>query len=239
MNSNAQPFPTPPPPPPRIWTTLDLINWTKAFFEKKGIEHPRLEAELLLAEVLGCARIRLYVDFEKPIEAEKLARYREFVKRRGEKREPLQYILGHTQFIDLKITVTPATLIPRPETEILAAWAVDRVKEMLAAMPAETPAVPVRVLDLCTGSGCVALYVASKIPGAHVVATDLSKDALTQAAENARTLKLDSRIVFLEGDLFKALKDSYENTVFDLIVANPPYIDENERATLQPGSPRF
>src|SRR6266568_3066821 len=105
MNSKIQQIPPPTPQQPRTWTSLDLINWTKAFFEKKGIESARLEAELLLASVLGCPRIRLYVDFEKPVPAEKLAIFREHVKRRGETREPLQYILGNTDFIDLKITV--------------------------------------------------------------------------------------------------------------------------------------
>ncbi|HLX60968.1 MAG TPA: HemK/PrmC family methyltransferase [Planctomycetota bacterium] len=273
----------------RIWTTLDLITWTRSYFEKKGIEHARLEAELLLAEVLGCARIRLYVDFEKPVGAEQLARFREYVKRRGETREPLQYILGHTQFLDLKIKVTPAALIPRPETEILAVWAVERALEMSAAVSAtaclsrsagegnvaagtaasETPSkttieeqpplvfrprtkVPkstgagVSVLELCTGSGCIALYMASKLSEAHIVATDISKEALDLARENATALKLDARVEFLNGDLFGALSNAGgppapQNAgcppapqLFDLIVANPPYVDEASKPALQP-----
>ncbi len=241
MNANSPPPPES-APPPRIWTPLDLINWTKSFFEKKGLESPRLEAELLLAEVLGCARIRLYVDFEKPVDAAALAKFRDFVKRRGEKREPLQYIVGHTQFVDLKIKVTPAALIPRPETEILAVWAVDRAMEIATGTPHKPDpldtlaqsAQPVRVLDLCTGTGCVALYVASKIPSARMIATDISKEALALAAENALALKQDARVVFLQGDLFAALNESAETEPFDIIVANPPYVDENSRAALQP-----
>jgi release factor glutamine methyltransferase len=232
MNANPPPVPEPPPAPdpaPRVWTTLDLINWTKGFFEKKGLDHPRLEAELLLCEALGCPRIRLYVDFEKPVSADHLATFRDFVKRRGEKREPLQYIVGHTQFIDLQIKVTPAALIPRPETEILAVWAVDRLKEAHA----KSSSVP-RVLDLCTGTGCVALYSASKIPDATVIATDISTAALTLARENAVALKLDARVEFLEGDLFGALNESHKSDGFDVIVTNPPYIDETTRTTLQP-----
>jgi release factor glutamine methyltransferase len=225
MNPKIQHVPAPPAPAARVWTTLDLIQWTKAFFEKKGIEQPRLEAELLLAEALGCERIRLYVDFEKPVEAEKLARFREFVRRRSENREPLQYILGHAQFIDLKIKVSPAALIPRPETELLAVWGVEKAQKIEAGA---------RVLELCTGTGCMALYVASMAANATVAATDISAEALALAAENARALKLESRVTFLMGDLFGALDGLAQKEPFDLILANPPYIDQQTEAGLQP-----
>jgi release factor glutamine methyltransferase len=222
MNSKIHPVPPPPAPTPRVWTTLDLLNWTKPFFEKKGISPALLEAQLLLAEALKCERMRLYTDFEKPIGAEQLATFRDFVRRRADLREPSQYILGHTQFIDLKLKVSPSVLIPRPETELLALWAVARAKEAGDA--------PV-VLDLCTGSGCLALYVASKVPGARVVATDISPEALALARENAAALKLSERVEFLAGDLFAALSDGLQ---FDVLVTNPPYIDEAGRADLQP-----
>jgi len=205
-----------------VWTTLDLLNWTKPFFEKKGIPSALLEAQLLLAEALHCERMRLYTDFEKPVSAENLAAFREFVRRRADLREPSQYILGHTQFIDLKLNVTRAALIPRPETELLALWAVTRAKEA-----GEAPV----VLDLCTGTGCLALYVASKVPGARVIATDLSPDALALARGNAAALKLTERVEFRPGDLFAALSDGLQ---FDVLVTNPPYIDEATRAELQP-----
>jgi len=223
MNVKIQKVSPPDPQPPRIWTSLDLINWTKSYFEKKGIEQPRLEAELLLSDVLGCPRIRLYADFEKPVSAEHLARFREFVKRRGETREPLQYIVGHTQFLELKIKVTPAALIPRPETEILAMWAVDRAKEFGDSA---------RIIDLCAGTGCIALHVASKLSSAEIFATDLSQEALSLAKENAATLKLNDRITFLQGDLFEALASSKSKS--NVIVSNPPYVDEAGKATLQP-----
>lgn len=225
MNSKIQKVPEPPPPQPRIWTSLDLIKWTTDFFKKKGIDSARLEAEILLSEVLGCPRIRLYVDFEKPVPQEKLAVFREFVKRRGETREPLQYIVGYTQFIDLKINVSRATLIPRPETEILAVWATERAKDIQGDS--------LRALDLCTGSGCLALYLASKEPRALLVATDLSAEALALAAENAAALNLAERVAFKQGDLFAALGADIKNSL-DLIVANPPYIDPASKATLQP-----
>ncbi len=226
--SKIQPIPPPSPPSPRVWTSLDLINWTKEFFAKKGIESPRLEAELLLAEVLGVPRIRLYVDFEKPVAPEKLATFREYVKRRGDNREPLQYILGCADFIGLRLKLTPAVLIPRPETELLAVWGAERLAE--AARP-EAPAPA--ALDLCTGSGCLALYLASKQAAAHVHATDISAPALDVARENAKTLQLDARVTFHAGDLFAALPAELRGA-FDLLVANPPYIDPALRATLAP-----
>ena len=223
--SQIQNVPPPQPPQPRVWTSLELINWTKAHFEKKGLESPRLEAELLLAAALGCPRIRLYVDFEKPVPADKLAVFRDYVKRRAETREPLQYILGQTDFIDLKIKVTRAALIPRPETEILALWAVEKAK----AVAGES----VTVVDLCTGTGCVALYIALKEPRAKIVATDISADALALARENATAAQLDARVTFAAGDLFAALPPELKGAI-DVLVANPPYIDPADRATLQP-----
>lgn len=254
MHAKIQKIPPPEPPAPRVWTSLDLIKWTTSYFDKKGIASPRLEAELLLADVLDCPRIRLYVDFEKAVPPEKLATYREFVKRRAEAREPLQYILGHSQFIDLWLKVSPAVLIPRPETEILALWAVERLKERVpppsppppppadATAQTETPVPPqssaplppsLHALDLCTGSGCLALYMASKVPQASVIATDISAAALALAAENAATLKLAERVVFRQGDLFGALQAEEKGT-FDVAVANPPYVDPAVSATLAP-----
>src|SRR5579862_609473 len=122
MNSKIQSVPPPPPPAPRVWTTLDLLNWTKPFFEKKGIPSALFEAQLLLAAACQCERMSLYTNFEKPVSAEHLATFREYVRRRADLREPSQYIIGNTQFIDLKLKVTPAVLIPRPETENLALW---------------------------------------------------------------------------------------------------------------------
>jgi release factor glutamine methyltransferase len=222
-----------PPPeqaPARVWTPLDVIKWTAAFFARKGIESPRLEAELLLADVLQCPRIQLYVGFENPVGQEHLAKFREYVKRRGEAREPLQYILGWAQFCDVRLKVTPAVLIPRPETEVLAAWAVERLQASSLQPPASS-----LVLDLCTGSGCLALYVASKVANARVVATDISAEALAVAAENARTLKLEERVAFHQGDLFAALPTSgLQPPAFDLLVANPPYVDQAAREMLPP-----
>jgi release factor glutamine methyltransferase len=263
--SKIQKVPPPNPPAPRVWTSLDLINWTKDYFAKKEIPSPRLEAELLLSEALGCPRIKLYVDFEKAVAPEQLAKFREWVKRRAESREPAQYIVGHSQFIDLKLKVNKSVLIPRPETEVLAVWALDRAREALPPIPAsvpakqdppveglaktevaapapviptpsdvvEPPAVQLSVLDLCTGSGCVGLYLASKEQRLRVDATDISADALAVAAENVQSLKLENRVTLHRGDLFAALPVKNRGS-YDLIVANPPYIDPAAKATLQP-----
>lgn len=222
---------------PRVWTPLDLIQWTAKFFEKKGVDAPRLQAELLLAEVLGWTRVQLYTRFEEPVPEGPLARFRDFVARRGEKREPLQYILGHTDFVGLEIRVTPAVLIPRPETEELAVAASaflaarssrEGKGEGESAEPRETKA-----LDLGTGSGCIALALAKKCPAARVTAVDTSGDALAVARENAEALSLAERIEFLCGDLFAPLNDALRGG-FDAIVSNPPYIDPALRETLQP-----
>ena len=223
--SKIQNIPAPVPPQPRVWTSLELINWTKSFFEKKGLESPRLETELLLAAALGCPRIKLYVDFEKPVPSDKLALFREYVKRRADTREPVQYIIGNTDFIDIKLKVSKSALIPRPETEALAVWAVDKAKAVAGDS--------VRVVDLCTGTGCVALYVASKEPRAALIATDLSPEALALAAENAAALKLEGRVNFRAGDLFAALPDEHKGAI-DVLTANPPYVDPADKDTLAP-----
>jgi len=209
----------------RLWTTLDLIRWTKDFFERKGLPSPRLEAELLLAEVLGCERIRLYVDFQKPVGAEALARFREWVRRRGEGREPFQYIAGRAQFLDLKLRVTPAVLIPRPETEELAQWAIAAAREI----PGET----LHALDLCTGSGCLALALAAHEPRARVTAADCSAAALAIARENAAAVGLSERVTLIEGDLFAPLPETGRGA-FDLLIANPPYVAPELKDTLAP-----
>jgi release factor glutamine methyltransferase len=215
-----------PTAPRRIWTTLDLLKWTREFFARKGIESPRLEAELLLAGAVGCERVKLYTDFEKPLDDEVLARFRAWVKRRVEQREPLAYILGCVQFIELHLEVSPAVLIPRPETEELALWARTILKECH-----ERP--EIRVLDIGTGSGCLALALAHGAPNVRPTAVDISPDALDVARRNAATLHLTGRVQFLESDVYAGLPAEHRGT-YDLLVANPPYIDPGLKATLPP-----
>jgi release factor glutamine methyltransferase len=198
---------------PETWTPLKLIAWTQEWFGKKGVDAPRLTAELLLSRALGCDRIRLYLDFDKPVGEAELAAYRELVRRRAEG-EPTAYLLGVREFYGRPFLVDPRVLIPRPETELL-------VEAALGALPAGG-----RALDLCTGSGAIAISLALERPGARVLATDVSADALAVAAENLRRLGAESVVELARGDLWAAVHASAGP--FDVITANPPYVPSGE-----------
>jgi release factor glutamine methyltransferase len=196
------------------WTTLKLVAWTQDFFAKKDVDAPRLTAELLLAHALSCDRVRLYLDFEKPIAEAELARYRDLLRRRAEG-EPTAYLLGRKEFYGRPFRVDPRVLVPRPETELV-------LEAALAALPEGG-----RALDLCTGSGCLAISLALERPGVRVLATDLSEDALAVARENAAAL--GAVVDFSGGDLWAAVHGAEP---FDVIVSNPPYIPAKELAGL-------
>ncbi len=193
------------------WTTLKLIAWTQGYFARAGVASPRLDAELLLAHALSCDRVRLYLDFDKPLGAAELAAFRELVRRRAEG-EPVAYLTGVKEFHGRRFRVDARVLVPRPETELL----------LEAALPALTEGGA--ALDLCTGSGALAVTLALERPGARVTATDLSAEALEVAAANAAAL--GAKVVLLQGDLFGALPSPPPR--FDVIVANPPYVPSGE-----------
>jgi release factor glutamine methyltransferase len=199
------------------WTTLRLIGWTQGWFAQKGIDAPRLTAELLLAHALGCDRVRLYLDFDKPLGEPELAAFRELVRRRAD-REPTAYLTGKKEFYGRSFQVDARVLVPRPETELVLEAAV-------AALPADGAA-----LDLCTGSGALGVSLALERPGARVTATDLSADALAVARDNAARLGA-SGVSFLEGDLYDPVPPDAR---FDVIVSNPPYVPRGEVDTLPP-----
>lgn len=204
------------------WTVLRLIEWSGAYLEEKGVEGGRRDAEHLLAHALGVERLQLYLQYDRPLDAEELDAFRPLLRRRA-RREPLQYILGSAAFRELVLQVDTRALIPRPETEVL-------VEEVLAwsgsrAVP------PVSALDVGTGSGAIALSLALEGPFRRVVATDASADALSLAETNARTLGLAESVVFRRGDLFEPLEADER---FDVVVSNPPYVLEGEAPTLQP-----
>ncbi len=188
-------------------TVIEVIKKTSEFFASKGIESPRLNAELLVGHALSLPRMRLYIEFERPVSADELATIRELVRRRG-KREPLQHVMGFTEFLGLRLKSDRRALIPRPETELL----VETVSSRLDAPPG-------RVLDLGTGSGAIALALASRFPDARVTAVDSSSEALSLAVENAEATGLSSRVNFVESDWFGAIA---AGETFDLIVSNPP-----------------
>ncbi|MFL5274318.1 MAG: peptide chain release factor N(5)-glutamine methyltransferase [Anaeromyxobacteraceae bacterium] len=192
------------------WTPLKLLAWTQGYFARAGVDAPRLTAELLLAHALGCDRVRLYLDFDKPLGPEELTRYRALVKRRGDG-EPTAYLTGVKEFYGRAFRVDARALIPRPETELL-------VEAALAALPDGGAA-----LDLCTGSGCVGVTHALERPAANVVATDLDAAALALARENAE--RLGATLELAQGDLFAALAAPAR---FDVIAANPPYVPTPE-----------
>ncbi len=227
------------------WTSLSLIQWTTGFFEKKGIPNPRLDAELLLAHVLKCKRIDLYMQFEKIISEKDRTAYRTLVERRAT-REPLQYILGETEFWGLTIKVTPDVLIPRPETELLVEEIVKRLKAQgspLVDDPTaanETPAAANRepraldILEIGAGTGCISIALAKNLPQSSIIATDISPKALEVARQNIRHHALDARIKLTESNL--APWEDFQKThrQFDLMVSNPPYIPADEITALQP-----
>src|SRR5450631_362115 len=198
-----------------IWTTLKVLDWTKKFLVSRGVENARLEAEWLLCAVTGLDRVGLYLNFEKPLNDEELAAYRVMVARRG-RREPLQHILGTQEFCGLEFEVTPDVLIPRHDTETL-------VNEALARMPGA-----LSVLDIGTGSGCIAVALACRLPGALVTAVDISAAALVVARRNAE--RNGVAIEFLQGSLLEPVAGRH----FDLIISNPPYISSSEIDTLKP-----
>ncbi|MEY2579090.1 MAG: release factor glutamine methyltransferase [Verrucomicrobiota bacterium] len=196
-------------------TVLEILQSTAAYFAKRGVESPRLNAEHLLAFILKRKRIELYLEFERVLTEAELAPLRELVKRRGQG-EPLQHLLGTVEFAGRVFLSDNRALVPRPETEQL----VELLKSQITGPNSQ-------ILDVGTGSGVIALSLAANFPDAKVTATDISEDAVALARENAERLGLTNRVEFLTGDLLL-----YVNHVYDLIVANLPYIAVPDRAAL-------
>ncbi len=206
------------------WKLLELLNTTSQFFEQKGIENARLNAELLLSKVLQIDRVQLYLDFERPLLDEEVDAYREFVRRRSH-REPLQYILGETEFMGLKFIVNSSVLIPRPETERL----IESVLKLKDEIAEESPV----IVDIGTGSGCIAIALAKNWPQARIFATDISQDALNIARQNEAIHFEKEHIQFIEHDIFKPWPATLPEFCH-ILVANPPYVSQNEMAGLTP-----
>jgi release factor glutamine methyltransferase len=201
-------------------TVLEIIKRTTDFFAGKGIESPRLNAELLIGHALGLKRMQLYLQFERPLAEVDLEKIRPLVRRRAQ-REPVQYIVGETEFAGLKLKVDRRALIPRPETELLVESIVKLCPESAAP----------RILDLGTGTGAIALALAAALPSADVTAVELSEEALALAAENATATGLAERVHLLRSRWFEALPAEAR---FDVIVANPPYLSAAETAAALP-----
>ena len=204
------------------WTIQNLLNWVTEYFTGKGIDAPRLSAELLLSHVLGLKRIELYTQFDKPVARPELDALRGLVKRAGG-HEPVAYLIGKTEFYSLELNITSDCMIPRPETELLVQRAIEFLRTRRGLQ---------FVCDLCTGSGCIAVAVAKNFPDARVMATDISAAALDVAAKNVEKHQLTERITLLQGDLFEPLVRQLDVDQFDLIVCNPPYVSAAEYEAL-------
>jgi release factor glutamine methyltransferase len=203
----------------QTWTIQKLLNWVTQYLTDKGIDSPRLSAELLLSHVVGLKRIELYTQFDKSVPQDQLDYLRDLVRRAGQN-EPIAYLVGRTEFYSLGINVTPDCMIPRPETELL----VERAIEFLRTRNVDTQF----VCDLCTGSGCIAVAVAENFSNVRIIATDICEAALAVAAENIQKHQQSERITLLCGDLFDPIISGLDVNEFDLIVSNPPYVSAAE-----------
>ena len=201
-----------------VWTIGKILNWTKQYFEEKGVDSPRLDAEVLLSHILKCDRIHLYVNFDRPLVEEELSSFRQMVKARVQ-RMPVAYILGEKEFMGHTFRVTPDVLVPRPDTEILVEEAIRLLKEK------DSP----RIVDIGTGSGAILLSVLMDTEGSTGVAVDLSPAALAVAKSNGERLGLAERVDFRLGDLYAPV-----DGLFDAILSNPPYIPVRDMAELSP-----
>ena len=201
-----------------IWTIAKVLDWTKQYFADKGLENPRLDAEILLCSVLKCQRITLYVHFDQPLEEHELAQYRGYVARRAAA-EPLAYILGSRAFMKYDFKVTPDVLVPRPETELLVECAAKLAGNI------EAP----EVLDIGTGSGAIIVSLLDMLPNAKGTAVDVSPGALKVAQANAEQIGVAQRLKFVRSDLYAALP---QDSKFDVIISNPPYIPSADIAGL-------
>lgn len=215
-----------------IWTIKAALDWTVGYLKSKGDSNPRLSAEWLMSEATGLSRIELYVNYEKPLSMPERDVLRGYVARRATG-EPLQLISGKAPFRYLTLRVAPGVLIPRPETEVLVSEALaelhlPRVADHVQAneegeeiVSAQLPSV--RVLDICTGSGCIACAIASEYPAAQVLALDIADEAIDLAQQNVFDLSLQERVEVRKSDLLQALAEN-EWASFDLVISNPPYI---------------
>ena len=206
------------------WTVRRLLEWTAGFFARKDVDPPRLSAELLLAHVLKVPRIKLYTDYERALSEADLAAVRDLVRRASEQ-EPIAYLTGTAHFFNLEFEITCDVLIPRPDTETV-------VENVLQLARNQTGFESPRVLDLCTGSGCVAAAIAYHLKTSVVTATEISPAAVAVARRNVERLGLTGRVLVEEGDLFEPISRMVDAQPFNLIVSNPPYIPTAQIETL-------
>ena len=201
-------------------TVLEAINLSTQYLNGKGVESARTNAEFLLADILQCKRLNLYLSFDRPLSEIELQKYRELIKRRG-KFEPLQYIIGKVEFYGLELRVNPSVLIPRPETELL-------VEIILNQFSKDEKWI---ILDIGSGSGNIAIALGVNLPQSKVISTEISHEALQVAKENSERHNVSGRIKFVNHDIIK--NDLNNFPIFDIVVSNPPYVSTENYATLQ------
>ncbi|MEM8758064.1 MAG: peptide chain release factor N(5)-glutamine methyltransferase [Planctomycetota bacterium] len=219
---------------PETWTTRRLLAWMTEAFAAKGLDSPRLSAEVLLAHVIGCDRLRLYMDVDRPASEIERGALRDLVQR-ANNHEPVQYLTGEAWFFGMRLKVDQRVLIPRPATETI----VEAVLHHCKSRPGfgGKTGEGALIADIGTGSGAVALALAKHLPGARLVATDISADALRVARENAERLEMTDRIEFIEGDLLTALSahpSAGQEGELSFLVSNPPYIPDDEWDAVEP-----
>lgn len=207
-----------------VWTIQKLLGWITDYLTKNQVDAPRLSAELILCHILGFQRIELYTLHDHVVQQPQLGQLHALVKRAAE-HEPIAYLVGRCEFYSLSLKVTRDCLIPRPETERLVEKAIDFLRKRHG---------PQSVLDLCTGSGCIAAAVAKNCTESRVLATDISDAALAVAAENIKKHNLDQQVTLLCGDLFDPIVEGLDQGRFDLIISNPPYVSDSEYDKLTP-----
>lgn len=215
--------------PQKKWTLIELLNTTADYLHDKDFEDARLNAELLLGHALGLSRVELYTNFDRPLTPDEITTCRALLKRRLT-HEPIQHILGETEFYSLTFKVSPESLIPRPETELL----VEKVIDLCASKFPDND--DIQILDVGTGSGCIAIAIAKNIDNATLTAVDISHDALKIAYGNAQAHEVD--IKFKELDALKPWSTEFLNN-FDIVVSNPPYVSFSEYERLQPEVKNF
>jgi len=207
------------------WTVQELVRWTTGFFERKGLAKTRLSSELLLAEALNLSRTLLYTRWNEPVEGAPLEIFRSYIQRYTDG-EPIEYILGYRWFMTYRFEVNPAVLIPRVETEELIEWVIQKESRRSR-----------RFLDLCTGSGVIAIALACLNPDAAIVASDISEQALDVAQRNARAHRVSDRITFRRSDFLEGLDDLIGG--LEVVVCNPPYVGEDARHRVSPAALNF
>lgn len=207
----------------KLWDVVSLLKTSAEFLKQKGIEEARLNAEYLLASVLKMKRFDLYLNFDRPVSPKEREQYRELVKRRLAG-EPLQYILGETEFFGIALKIDKRALIPRPETELLVEEVINELGK------SESPA---KILEVGTGSGCVAIALAKSLEKAQITAVDVSLDALELARENAALAGASEKITFVEADALAPDFATKFAEPFDALVSNPPYIPLSEKESVQ------